>query len=360
MPGNDYYKVLGVSRSAKTEEIKKAYRRLARRYHPDVNPGDRGSEERFKEVSEAFEILSDPKKRAVYDRHGYYSEQVSAEAGGPGLDFSSFGAAGFRDVFAELFGGARSTTGSKRQPRRGADIELSIATSFEDAIRGVTSRIEIERNEVCKPCAGAGHGKGDKQTCTACHGTGQATGRFGISSKCSICSGSGKAAPECAYCRGAGVALIRESMQVRIPSGVATGSRIRLAGKGHAGDLLGPAGDLYIVTNVAEHPYFKRQGDNIYCSVPITVPEAALGARIEVPTVDGKAVLRVPPGTQSGQKFRLRERGVPSLRAGGVRGDQYVEVKITLPRVISEETKEVLLQYARHNPENPRAEMGLE
>jgi molecular chaperone DnaJ len=361
MPTSDYYKVLGVPRSATPEDIKKAYRHLARKCHPDVNPGDRSAEERFKHVSEAFEVLSDPKKREVYDRYGHYSDQIpqGGTAGSP-FDFSNFGASGFKDVFSEIFGNIRGQTQAKRQPQRGTDIEYALAVSFEDAVRGVTTKITVARNESCSGCGGSGEARGEQVTCSSCKGTGQVTGRFAGNSKCGRCAGSGKVAQPCSVCKGQGVTPTQEPIQVRVPAGVDTGSRVRIPGKGNAGTLGGPTGDLYIVTNVSEHKYFKRQGDNIHCIVPITVPEAALGAKIEVPTIDGKALLRIPQGTQSGQKLRLRERGAPSLRANGMRGDQYVEVRVTLPKVISEETKELLLKYARHNPENPRAEMGLE
>jgi DnaJ-class molecular chaperone len=325
MPSNDYYKVLGVSRSASAEEIKKAYRRLARKHHPDVNPNDKDAEEKFKAVSEAFEVLSDPKKREVYDRYGYYSDQIPSGAGaGSVFDFSRFDATNFKDIFSEIFSSIRSQpSGAQRQAARGSDIETPLSLSFDDAVHGLTTKIEIDRSDSCPSCLG-------------------------------------KTGNPCNFCRGSGMVARRETISVRIPAGVETGSRIRVPIKGHAGQGGGQPGDLYIITNVADHAYFKRQGDNIYCTVPITVPEAALGARIEVPTIDGKAQLRIPPGTPSGQKFRLRERGAPSLRAGGVRGDQFVEVKITLPEVIGEETKELLQRYARHNPENPRKVMGLE
>ena len=304
MSKKDYYAVLGVPRSAKAEDIKKAYRKLARKHHPDVNPGDKAAEERFKDISEAFDVLSDDKKRSVYDRYGFYSDQVQQDAGagaGAGFDFGRFDASNFQDVFSEIFTNLRGRASQTyTQAARGADIEQPIEISFDDAIRGLSANFEVQR------------------------------------------SGG------------------REKISVKIPAGVDTGSRIRVAGKGEQGTFGGAPGDLYILTNVGSHPYFKRKGDNIYCTIPITVPEAALGAKIEVPTIDGKARLRIPPGTQSGQQFRLRERGVPSLRAGGARGDQYVEVKITLPKVISEETKELLQQYAANNKENPRAEMGLE
>ena len=362
MQNPDYYKLLGVSRSAKPEDIKKAYRRLARRHHPDVNPGNHESEDRFKQVSEAFEVLSDPKKREIYDRYGYYSEHASAGAGarGPVFDFANFGAANFRDIFSEIFSNIRPhITHASSSPSRGADVEYALGLSFEQAMQGLTARIEVARSDVCPACHGAGESPDHSVACASCNGTGEQTGMFGGSSKCSRCSGSGKVLAACTNCKGSGEVPISENIAVRIPPGVDTGSRIRVPNKGHAGRLGGPFGDLFIVTNVSEHSYFKRQGDNIYCTVPITVPEAALGSKIEVPTVDGKGLLRIPPGTQSGQRFRLRERGAPSLRAGGSRGDQFVEVKITLPKVISEETKEILQQFARHNQENPRAEMGV-
>jgi DnaJ-class molecular chaperone len=302
MANKDYYAVLGVPRGAKAEDIKKAYRKLARKHHPDVNPGDKAAEERFKDISEAFDVLSDEKKRSVYDRYGFYSDQVQQDAAaGAGYDFGRFDASNFQDVFSEIFTNLRGRASQTySQAARGADIEQPIEITFDDAIRGLAANFEVQRNGG------------------------------------------------------------REKISVKIPAGVDTGSRIRVAGKGEQGTFGGAPGDLYIITNVGSHPYFKRKGDNIYCTIPITVPEAALGAKIEVPTIDGKARLRIPPGTQSGQQFRLRERGVPSLRAGGARGDQYVEVKITLPKVISEETKELLQQYAAKNPENPRTEMGLE
>jgi len=361
MQPTDYYKLLGVPRNAKAEDIKKAYRRLARRHHPDVNPGNGESEDRFKEISQAFEVLSDPKKREIYDRYGYYSDQAAASgARGAVFDFANFGAANFRDIFSEIFSNVRPQTGQpRRQSARGSDIEYPLGLEFPQAMRGLATQIEVDRSEACPECNGLGENAGRSVTCSVCNGTGQQTRLMGVTTKCDRCSGSGKVAAQCATCKGHGTVPKREPILVRIPAGVETGSRVRVAGKGHAGSLGGPPGDLYIVTNVTEHAYFKRQGDNIYCTVPITVPEAALGAKIEVPTVDGKALLRIPPGTQSGQRFRLRERGAPSLRAG-FRGDQFVEVKITLPAVISEETKELLARSARYNTENPRREMGLE
>jgi len=366
MARDDYYKVLGISRNAKPEEIKKAYRRLARKYHPDVNPGDKAAEEKFKQISEAFDVLSDPKKREIYDRYGAYSDSFSESStqsgfGFGGFDFSNLGGGTFRDIFSELFGGAR-TSGTRPQPRRGSDIEYPLSLTFTEAVKGLTSNITVNRSEPCPRCNGNGDLGGSLTVCATCKGSGQTVstgGRLQFTVSCPDCGGSGKRRAPCERCRGRGSVPITETIKVRIPAGVDTGSRVRVAGKGEAGVMGGPPGDLYIVTNVAPHPYFTRKGDNIHCTIPITVPEAALGAKIEVPTIDGKAVLRIPPGTQSGQKFRMRERGVPSLR-GNARGDQYVEVKITLPKIIGEDTKELLRKFAQLNKENPRTEMGLE
>jgi molecular chaperone DnaJ len=384
MAKEDFYKILGVKRDAKPDEIKKAYRRLARKYHPDVNPGDKAAEERFKQMSEAFDVLSDPKKRKVYDRFGQYSENLAnaaADAGagsaytrGAPFDFSGFdwsstttsgGQGGsFRDIFADLFGGGKAEREPPRpQPQRGADIEMPLSLSFEEALNGLTTSITVNRSEQCSRCHGAGDTGGSVVTCTTCKGTGQVQrtgGRLRFNQECPDCGGSGKRRPPCSLCKGKGTLSQTENVKVRIPAGVDTGSRVRIPGKGEGGRLGAPPGDLYIITNVGRHQYFTRKGDNIYVTVPITVPEAALGAKIEVPTVAGKAQLRIAPGTQSGQKFRLRGRGAPSLRDANTHGDQFVEVQVVLPRVISEETKELLRKYAQMNGENPRVTMGLE
>jgi molecular chaperone DnaJ len=385
----DYYEVLGIKRDAKPEEIKKAYRRLARKYHPDVNPGDKASEDRFKLTTEAHDVLSDPKKRKVYDQFGQYSDNLADAAArgatpgagrtSPGFDFSGFdwnttttpgGGAGssgssFRDIFADLFGGgaAKEAEPPRPQPKRGADIEMPLALSFEEAIKGMTTNLTVNRSEQCSRCNGAGDIGGPVMVCPNCKGAGQvqrAGGRLRFAQECPDCGGTGRRRSPCSLCKGKGTVPKTETVKVRIPAGVETGSRVRIPGKGEGGRLGAPPGDLHIITNVGTHKYFTRKGDNIYVTVPVTVPEAALGAKIEVPTVEGKAQLRIPPGTQSGQKFRLRQRGAPSLRNPGARGDQFVEVQVTLPKVISEETKELLRQYAKLNDENPRVEMGLE
>ena len=386
MAKQDYYEVLGIKRDAKPDEIKKAYRRLARKYHPDVNPGDKASEERFKLTTEAHDVLSDPKKRKVYDQFGQYSDNLAdahARGAGPsagrtaGFDFSGFdwtttatpGSAStgssFRDIFADLFGGssAKEKEPPRAQPQRGADIEMPLALSFEEAIKGLTTNLTVNRSEQCSRCNGAGDIGGPVMVCATCKGTGQvqrAGGRLRFAQECQDCGGTGRRRSPCSLCKGKGTVPKTENVKVRIPAGVETGSRVRIPGKGEGGRLGAAPGDLHIITNVGSHKYFTRKGDNIYVTVPITVPEAAAGAKIEVPTVDGKAQLRIPPSTQSGQKFRLRQRGAPSLRKPGAHGDQFVEVQVTLPRVISEETKELLRQYSKLNPENPRVEMGLE
>ena len=386
MAKQDYYEVLGIKRDAKPEEIKKAYRRLARKYHPDVNPGDKASEERFKLTTEAHDVLSDPKKRKVYDRFGQYSDNLADAAArgagpstgraAPNFDFSGFdwstgaGAGGtssgssFRDIFADLFGGgAKEQEPPRPQPKKGADIEMPLALTFEEAIKGITTNITVNRSEQCTRCNGAGDIGGPVTVCTTCNGAGQvqrAGGRLRFAQECPDCAGTGRRRSPCSLCKGKGTIPKTENVKVRIPAGVETGSRVRIPAKGQGGRLGAPAGDLHIITNVGTHKYFTRKGDNIYVTVPLTVPEAALGAKIEVPTVEGKAQLRIPPGTQSGQKFRLRQRGAPSLRNPGAHGDQFVEVQVMLPKVISEETKELLRQYSKLNSENPRVEMGLE
>ncbi len=379
----DYYKALGVKRTATQDEIRKAYRRLARKHHPDVNPGDKASEERFKQISEAYDILSDQKKRDVYDKYGAYSETMrdAAQRGpaGGGVDFdwsvftagtgagapggSTTGGGGFRDIFSDLFGGGSRSTGSARpQPQRGPDIEIPLALSFEEAINGLTTNINVRRTELCPNCNGTGETNAAMIVCPSCSGSGKistGSGFLRFDQTCGDCNGTGKRRPTCQNCHAKGVVPKYETVKVRIPAGVDTGSRVRVTGKGEVGVKGALAGDLFIVTNVSPHPIFTRKGDNIYCTIPITLPEAALGAKIEVPTVAGKAQLRIPPGTQSGQIFRLREKGAPSLR-GSTRGDQYVEVRLVLPRIIDEDSKNLLREFAKRNPENPRVTLGLE
>ena len=387
MAKKDYYQILGVKKSASADEIKKAYRRLARKYHPDVNPNDKAAEDKFKDIQEANDVLSDAKKRKVFDRFGYYADNLDpdspfATAGGPsqgaptgGFDFSGFdfsgggtsgGSGSFRDIFSDLFGGGSSRAQPeppRAVPKRGRDIEIPLALSFDEAFTGLTTNITVNRSEQCSRCQGAGDTGGPVVTCPTCKGTGQVMrtgGRLQFSQACPDCEGTGRRREPCSLCHGKGTTPKSEQVKVKIPAGVDTGSRVRVPKKGHGGRLGAEPGDLFIVTNVGKHKFLERKGENIYVTVPITVPEAALGTRIEVPTAEGKASLKIPPGTESGQKFRLRERGFPSLRNPTLRGDQFIEVKITLPKVISEETKEKLKEFAALNPENPRKAIGLE
>jgi len=366
MVKRDYYEILGVTRRATRAEITRAYKRLARKYHPELNPGDEEARRRFEEVAEAYEVLSDPKKRALYDRYGLRRDEMSegarekrtADIIFEGFDFSveeSFG-----DFLEELF----SPLAQKRAkvPERGADLEVPVALSFEQALRGTTVTVTVARRQTCPRCEGRGEIEGPVGTCFRCGGTGRRVitrGPLRLSVRCHQCEGTGHSAPICPLCQGETRISLEESFEVKIPAGVDTGSRIRLEGKGDAGLYGGPPGDLYIVTNVQAHPFFVRKGDNIYCTVPITISEAILGAKIEVPTLWGKATLRIPPGTQSGQIFRLREQGAPSLR-GDLRGDQYVEVRVLIPRLIDQRSRELIREFERLNPENPRIEfMGL-
>ena len=377
MANPDYYATLGIGRKAKEAEIKKAYRKLARKNHPDVNPGDKAAEERFKKIQEAYEVLSDPKKRAIYDQYGFYSDNIRESPFGGGerggqregpawqYDFSGFdfGGAGeqssFRDIFSEVFGGGgRRRAAREPQQEKGEDLEHHLHISFDEAIRGLETRISINRADACPDCRGTGTAASKGQAvCATCKGSGQEVRSHGVmkfSAPCHTCGGSGKVGPRCGHCGGSGRLGRQETVTIRIPAGVDNGYRMRVPGKGAAGQRGGPAGDLYLMITVRPHPVFRREGDDILITVPITVTEAALGCKIEVPTISGMTLLRIPPGTQSGQKFRLRGKGAPSLRGDGV-GNQIMEVRVVVPRVADERSKEILRELARLNPEDPRA-----
>jgi len=371
MAKEDYYSVLGVPRSAKEPEIKKAYRRMARKNHPDVNPGDKSAEERFKKIQEAYDVLSDSKKRAIYDQYGFYSENFQEQPGGgkgfgegmphgfdfSGMDFGESGQSSFRDVFSELFGGG-TARGRSAGPSKGEDLEHHLNISFRESIQGLSTRMVLNRQSTCSVCDGSGLDRAvGQQTCPRCKGTGQEAKSHGFmrfSGPCRVCGGTGRTGGRCKTCGGSGSVPFQETITVRIPAGVANGFRMRVPGKGNAGKTGGPSGDLYLIISVRPHEFFRREGNDITCTVPITVTEAALGTKIEVPSIDGKALLRIPPGTQSGQKFRLRGKGAPSLR-GELSGNQIVEVRVVVPRIADERSKEILRELARLNPEDPRA-----
>ncbi len=372
----DYYELLGVRRSASVKEIRQAYRKLARKFHPDLNPGDKSAEEKFKQISEAYEVLSDTKKRQMYDQFGFNAPHTGAggaEAGGgngPGgvhFDFGGFdfggaagggGGASFRDIFSQMFrgGAGREEPG----PEPGADLEYEIEISFAESIRGAVKKIHYTRQDVCPDCRGTGHAGGAARVCPECNGSGQVTrtaGKMRFQVNCSACGGSGHQRTLCRACGGQGRVMRTETLEVRIPAGMGAGSRFRVAGRGNTGVDGGPPGDLYIVTRVAPHPFFERRGNDIYTKVPVTITEASLGAKIEVPTVDGRSLVRIPPGTDSGKSFRLREKGAPSVRHHGRRGDQYVEVQVVVPRPEDEKVRELLRELGKLEPSDPRQEI---
>ncbi len=373
----DYYAILGVKHGASAEEIRKAYRRLARKYHPDVNPGNKNAEERFKDLQEAYDVLSDAKKRDFYNRAGFYSDQAFQQgaeaytpppAGGggamPDFDFSGFDfepatdagrRGGFRDLFGNLFN--RHAAAAEAV---GSDLEFQATIGFWDAIRGAVLRLPVPRLDVCPQCHGSGTG-GKGGVCGECQGKGQVTQQVGgmrFNLRCPQCQGTGKQGTACPRCHGQGRVRMEDPLEVRIKPGTREGARLRIAGKGNWGQQ--SYGDLYVVLHIQPHPLFRREGDDIHLQVPITLAEAALGAKIEVPTIEGPALLKIPPGTQNGQRFRLRERGVASAQREGLRGDEYVEVRVVVPRPADERSKELLRELARLNPEDPRASLARE
>ncbi len=383
----DYYETLGVARGADAEEIRKAYRRLARKHHPDLNPGDKAAEDRFKKVQEAYDVLSDDEKRKTYDQYGFYSPNVpppgsGGNGAGPGFggfDFAEYlrqqqaaGASGrpgaapeegepgggsFRDIFGSFFGGRARQ--SAMQPERGADLEYGLNVDFWQAIRGTQVKLNISRQETCETCHGSGAAGSGAAVCPECDGSGTVTqmaGAMKFNLTCPRCGGSGRLKNACPTCRGEGLIMHPDTVEVRIPQGVSSGSRLRVAGKGNAGVAGGPAGDLYITVRVEEHPFFKRDGDNINIQVPMTVSEAGLGAKIEVPTIDGRALLKVPQGTQNGQKFRLRDKGILNGRKN-TRGDEIVEVVLRSPDVHNERTRELLRELAQVQTTDVRQEI---
>lgn len=343
----DYYEVLQVSRTATGEEIKKAYRRLALKYHPDRNPGDKEAEEAFKEAAEAYEILRDPRKRQLYDTHGHAGVSGNGFSGFSGSEdiFSAFGDI-FEDIFG--FGGQRQRRG--HGPGRGSDLRYDMQISFMDAAMGTETEISIERLEKCEKCNGSGEAEGNETiTCPSCQGRGQvirAEGFFRVSSTCPSCHGSGtiKTRP-CKSCSGHGRANAKRKVKVRIPAGVDTGARLRLRQEGEAGINGGPRGDLYIVLHVEAHDFFERRGNDIYCRVPVSIVQACLGDTIKVPVIEGEETVELPAGVQSGQLIRLKGKGFPDFR-GGQPGDQIIEINLVTPANLTERQKELLREFA--------------
>ncbi len=378
----DFYQTLGVERSASAEEIRKAYRHLARKHHPDLNPGDKAAEERFKQVQEAYDVLSDAKKKQMYDQVGFYSESGAPKPGagpqgGPnmgfgGFDFSDHFARGagrppgstgmpqeenanFQDIFSQWFG--RSQSAAAQAPQKGTDLEYGLNIDFWQAIKGTQARITISRQDACNTCSGSGQRSGNNTVCPECNGTGNVTqmaGAMKFSLTCPKCEGGGRLRGRCSACHGDGRISKSETVDVRIPAGAQQSSRLRVAGKGNAGTYGATPGDLYITLHVEVHPFFRREGDDIHITVPVRIDEAGLGTKIEVPTIDGRALLKIPQGTSNGQKFRLREKGVAR---GTTRGDQIVEISILAPDVRDERSRELLKEYAELHPEDPRAEI---
>lgn len=379
----DYYELLGVPRKASAKELRAAYRKLARKYHPDLNPGDKSAEEKFKQIQEAYDTLSDTKKRQMYDQFGF---NVPGQGGGPGpgyggggspedihFDFGGFdfgggggqasggagGGASFRDLFSQFFRGANAAQATQeREP--GDDLEYQIDITFAEAMRGTVKKLSFTRLDVCNVCHGTGVAPGDEKVCPTCGGSGQVTqvsGKMRFQITCSRCGGTGKLRTACRNCGGEGRVARMETLDVRIPPGAQTGSRVRVAGRGNVGLHGGPPGDLYIVMKVEPHPFFERRGDDLFTLVPITVTEASLGAKVEVPTIDGRSQVRIPPGTNSGKKLRLREKGAPSARHSGKRGDQIVEVQVVVPKPEDERVRNLLKELSKIDPEDPRREI---
>ena len=372
----DYYELLGVPRKANAKDIRTAFRKLARKYHPDLNPGDKSAEEKFKQLQEAYDVLSDTKKRQMYDQYGFYADNVPPggpggvhpdDAGGVNFDFGGFdfggatgaqgGGSSFRDLFSQFFRGGRGAT-AEPEHEPGGDLEYQIEIDFWDAVRGAVKKLTITRLDSCETCHGTG-AIGSAQTCPTCHGSGsiqQAAGKMKFNVPCTRCGGTGKIRKPCPTCGGEGRTRRTETIDVRIPAGLANGSRVRIPGKGNAGTMGAPPGDLYLHVDVKPHAFFERRGDDLYTKVPVTVAEATLGAKVEVPTVDGRSLVRIPPGTNSGRTLRLKEKGVPSARNGS-RGDQYVEIQVVVPQPTDERVRNLMKELESVAPDDPRKDL---
>ncbi|MED4603653.1 molecular chaperone DnaJ [Paenibacillus validus] len=356
MSKRDYYEVLGLSKDASQEDIKKAYRKLARQYHPDVNKAD-DAESKFKEAKEAYDVLSDEQKKAQYDRFGHVDPNQGMGGGGFGgnADFGGFG-----DLFDMFFGGGGGGRRNPNAPQRGNDLQYTMTIEFKEAVFGKKTDIHIPRTETCETCHGSGAKPGTKpDTCGVCHGSGQqevvqntAFGRIVNRRVCSACQGQGKIIKDkCQTCHGAGKVKKQRTINLNIPAGVDDGAQLRVTGEGESGTRGGPAGDLYVVIRVKPHDFFEREGDDIYCEVPLTFAQAALGDEIEIPTLTEKVKLKIPPGTQTDTYFRLKGKGVPRLRGYG-QGDQHVKVVVVTPTNLSDEQRELLREFSRQTGEN--------
>jgi molecular chaperone DnaJ len=373
----DYYELLGVPRKAGAKDIRSAFRKLARKYHPDLNPGDKSAEEKFKQLQEAYDVLSDPKKRQMYDQHGFYSENFNPGAARPsgggrepdvnfdfeGFDFGGGGGEGagtgsFRDLFSQFFRGGRGGVAVETEQEAGGDLEYQIEIDFWDAVRGAVKKLQITRLDTCETCHGTG-AIGSPQTCPVCNGSGtiqQAAGKMRFNVPCTRCGGTGKIRTPCPTCGGEGRMRRTETIDVRIPPGIANGARLRVAGKGNSGTMGAPGGDLYLRVEVRPHSFFERRGNDLYTKVPVTVSEATLGKKIEVPTIDGRSLVRIPPGTNCGSTLRLREKGVPNAR-GGTRGDQYVEIQVIVPKPTDERVRNLMKELEAVEPADPRKDL---
>jgi molecular chaperone DnaJ len=356
----DYYEVLGVERQATDQQIKSAYRKLALKFHPDRNPGDHRAEEAFKEAAEAYAVLADREKRSLYDRFGHAG--VSSAAGGAGAGFDPTIFADFSDIFAglgdvfgfgDMFGGGRRRRGG---PQRGADLRYDLEITFAESATGTETTVQIPREETCETCKGTGASPGTSvETCSQCRGTGQLRYQQGfltVARPCPNCQGTGKSiAKPCQTCRGAGRVGRERKLTVKIPAGIATGQRLRLHGEGEHGSAGGPPGDLYVVVHVQDHPFFHREGDDLYCEMPVSFPTLALGGSIKVPTLDGREDVHLPAGTQPGARFRIRGKGMPSVSGRG-HGDLHVIARAAVPKKLTKEQKHLLEELARTLPQD--------
>lgn len=355
----DYYELLGVTRSASAEEIKKAYRKKAIQFHPDKNPGDQAAEAKFKQCAEAYEVLSDGQKKQAYDQFGH----AGVNQGGPGGGgFGGAGAGGFGgfedifgDIFGEVFGGGRSGRGGVRATR-GSDLRYNLKVSFEEAAFGCEKQVTLPRESACDTCQGTGAKPGTSpEACSGCGGSGEIRfqqGFFTLSKTCPQCDGQGSVIKnKCTDCRGQGSKSENVKISVKVPAGINVGQKLKLRGEGEAGTRGGPSGDLYVVIDIAAHPFFQRDGDDIYCEVPVSFTQAALGAEIETPTLGGAVKLKIPPGTQSLKKFRLKGKGVSSLSGRG-RGDQYVQVSVEVPSKLTDRQRDILEEFAELSGES--------